>query len=349
MLLLTILQAAYPCAGLFHEEGQLAESDAQHAIFTQNSSTTTVEYLVQYSGTAEDFGWVIPIFGTFQSLGDGSSARFNDLLSMTQPKVVWDYGAEEGLPPESGCSCRKDGFSKAVSGDFLSDTGGSSVDVITEGFTGTYEYSVLDADDGEALSAWLEDNGWSIGTTGPSLDSYAQEDGVYFVAIGLQNEDSVHEGYLPPLEITYEGNDLRYPSIMGRYADVEEMRTIVFLEGPQKATVSGWTSVFEEALYGSLSDSPEEVFRNWLLENGGLTPRFGLVTALLNGTTWVTRYESISYPEANTIDATFAFDGGDDLNADSGMVHIYLSDQEQGWFLFTFLCIGAYSRRRSHI
>ena len=349
VIILSLISSAYPCAGLFHEEGKLAKSDAQHVVFSQDGGSTIVEYLVQYSGDAKSFGWVIPIFGEFQNLQDGDSSRFEDLISKTQPKVVWQYDNDDYTAPKS-CACRRELAMKGSFNAGAGDTGTlSNVAVITEGFTGTYEYTVLDADDGESLTAWLDTNGWSVGSTGPSLDAYAAEDDVYFIAIGLQEmPEDAEDGYLPPLEIVYDGDSMRFPAIMGRYAGTETMRTIVFLEGDEKATVSGWSAVEEPVLEGDVSDDPEEVFTTWLTDIGGVSPTFGLVISLKDTNAWVTRYESITYPEANAVDPSFHFDGGNDLNADSSGLVIQLNEQENGW-LFLPLVIGLGTMRRRRV
>ena len=268
MLLSLFIQPAFPCAGIFHDPDVLAESDNQQVILRDLDGEIEVSYNVQYEGDAEEFGWVIPVFGEFSSMEDGEQALFDQLNDSTAP-VVETLRSDDEDGGAGGCGSKALRGSKSSDASFA-DTGLSNgAAIVAEGFTGTYSYTVLEADTTAALETWLTENGWSIESSRPVIEEYVAEGGVQFVAISLIGASETSASYLPPVSIRYAGDQLRFPATMARYAMVETLRTTVFVLGEQPATVSGWSSSTNPSIVGELYDDPEALFEQALWDAGG--------------------------------------------------------------------------------
>ncbi len=305
--LLVGVGAAWPCGGMFHSKGTLAESPAQEAIFRSGDGWSEVDYRVEYEGDAADFGWVIPIPGAFVSLNEADSVLFDTYRRCTQPIV--QYEGDE----ETGCACARSRSKNDAGGGLTDDT--RDVAVVAEGFAGEYEYTVLEATSTTGLVAWLDEHGWSTMGADAALEAYVAAGGFQFVSIALaptiaETPETGRE--LPPVRIRYEGSDLRYPAMMARVAmEISEIRTRIFVEGAERATVSGWSAEEVGDLQADDGYDAMDVFDDRLRDLGGDHAGFGIVAATTCvDENYVTRFESLTAPTAHTVDATFAIDGG---------------------------------------
>src|SRR5687768_12918754 len=209
-LLLLGTSVAWPCAGISHEEGVLAESDAAEVLFEVVPGQVAVSYAVRYTGDAPDMGWVIPVPSTPRSVEDGDAERIELLRDASQPIVEWIE--EDDSSGGGGCGCgatSKYGLAGSV-GDR-----GNDVTVVAEGFTGTYDYVAIAADEVADLEAWFADNGWT-GLATEDLDHYVAS-GSTFVALRVvpdTAETPVEGRELPPVRITYDGDAMMFPAVM---------------------------------------------------------------------------------------------------------------------------------------
>lgn len=303
---LLLISNAWPCGGFFHDPGELAHSDMQMALFDRTlPGSTTVSYAVSYEGDATSFGWVIPIPGEFQSFVDGDLDEFDWLLNQTNPIVYEEVRSSGGF----GCGTTYE--SKAGGADTGMASDGGGVVVVAAGVSATYTYTVLEADSEDALLTWLDENGWDVAESGPSIASYVADGGWQFVAIGLVPARPDDAGVMAPVSITYAGEDAIYPARMARYAMVDELHTVIFVRGDSAVSASGWTATEVGDLAGELGADESAIFADRLRELGGDKPGFGLVYSNMDGDNWLTRFDSLTLTEANTADAAFGPSGDD--------------------------------------
>jgi hypothetical protein len=301
MWILALVSIAWLCAGLVHDQTTHVESDAQEVLFTPSEGAVTVSYRVTYAGDSADFGWIIPIAGEFLDLQEGDEASFDDLRRRTGPLVTYHYD-DEG---SAGCTC---GGSK--SGDSLQgrSNGGDSgtLEVVAEGYTGTYSYQVVAASDAADLASWLDANGWSLSSEEPV--SWYVDRGYPFVLVSILPEVAVTpEGgrVLPPVAISYSGDALVFPAVMGRYAMVEEQRTTVYVAGGDRASVSGWIASDLAPMIGDVQDDPTALFEEALWAAGGSAPGYAVTFAGPIDDAYVTRFDTRAAAAAHVDDATF--------------------------------------------
>ncbi|MDG1484570.1 MAG: DUF2330 domain-containing protein [Myxococcota bacterium] len=345
MLLSLLIQPAFPCAGLFHSSDVIAESDNQQVLLRQLDGEIEVSYNVEYEGNAIDFGWVIPVFGEFSAMEDGDEQHFTTLGYDTAPVVSSRYADDDG-----GCGQRTKGSSDfADEANRLDTAAMDGAEIVAEGFTGTYSYTVLEADSVDGLEGWLTDNGWSMESSRPVLEAYVAEGGVQFVAISLTGGEDTDAAMLPPVSIRYTGDQLRFPATMARYAMVETLRTTVYVMGEQPATVSGWSSTTNTDIEADINRSVDAVFDDALWAAGGDTPGYLLTYAGSHGADLpegvVTRFDTFSSRDAHTIDAQFALDGTDEVVTSISMVED--GADTKAWLLLPLLAgCGVWRRRR---
>jgi hypothetical protein len=293
--LLWLVGAAWPCAGLVHEGSLLAESDAASAIFERAEGGTAVTYEVTYAGNAADFGWIVPVPGDFVSIVEADPQRFADLDGISAPVV------ETVHDTPSGCGCSKGDALAGGEGRGLGDTS-NGVDIVAEGFTGTYEYVAIAAADSADLIAWLETNGWAVGDTADAIDHYVAL-GDVFVALKVvpQVAETPDEGrLLPPVTLTYGGDVMRFPAVMAAYASAPEQRTVVYVVGEGTATATGWTAEEVPQIVGTIDDSGAALWEDALRARGAATKY-----ALTYSDGQVTRFDTLAPRSAHTADATF--------------------------------------------
>ena len=307
---------AAACGAMFHRPGEMAEQRTFEAIFSPGDGQVQVDYKVIYQGGATEFGWVLPIPGAFLNLED-STADFEALFAATNPEL----DLEE--VKEGGCMA---GNSKGEDGLGGGDDTGSAVDIVAQGFTGTYGYTVLEATDTSALVAWLDAHGWEMGASAEGLQAYVDEGGYQFVAVELAAD---HEGAddeevyaLPGIAIQYEGARVEWPARMARYGMDGLTHSILYVRGDQRARLSGgWTEVALPLVWDD-GEAPDylryEAFPGELsaagTERAFATVFAGPVAADVVGSDadegWVTRFETLSQPDVHTADAVFAVDAG---------------------------------------
>lgn len=343
MLMLSILSAvAWPCVSLYHTEKQLAESDAQSILFEPTDSGVSVSYLVNYTGDATDFGWLIPIYGEFTSLEEGDVSTFEDLHDLTQPRVeiVRDPSNNSG----SGCN-------RPLSKDATLTAGGADTAmqndavVVAEGFAGSYAYQILDSSDSSAFFAWLDENGWAPNGAESVLEMYIEEGGIQFAAITLTEAAG---DQLPPVTISHTGDQLRFPAAMARQAPVDTLRTILYVRADTTATITGeWSATALGTLNGAYDDSASRLYDEALLDVGDVQRGFGLVYSGpddANG--WVTRFEGLVQPSAHTADVFL--DLSDAQTQQETSIVLSETFPDSAWLLLplTVLGLGSLRRRR---
>lgn len=337
MWLWAMVSTAWPCAGLSHAEGVLAESDAAEVIFEVEQDAVTVSYAVRYEGDASNFGWVIPIPAAPSAVEDGDIAQFNRYHEGTQPSI--ERPPDDSTLRGGGCSC----VGAATKGGDSSEQ--NDLDIVAEGFTGTYEWVAITSTDVAALQTWFSDNGWT-GLATEDIDHYVS-DGAVFVALTIVPDSAkTPEGgrQLPPIRISYPGAEIVFPSVMARHASVQTQRTTVFVSGASRAMLTGWGSEDGTALHGSKDGDPNEI---WDEHIGALgeDQRFLRTWAGAFDDAFLTRFDTLAPSGVHTEDAVFSLQESSEPLSTS----IVLDESESesaALLVLPFAALGLLRRRR---
>jgi hypothetical protein len=296
MTLLLSMSYALACAGLVHEEGALAESGASTTVFEQGDGETTVTFEVLYEGDAEDFGWIVPVPAAVLSVEDGDQEQLDGLKQNSAPLV---YTPTPVAEERKGCGPASKGSDEALRGG--ADNG---IEITAQGFTGSYDYVVVEATDATALTEWASGNGWSIAGVQADLQHYIDL-GHRFVLLDL-HADAVESGTIamPPVAIRYASEELRFPSVMAHSGD--DQHNSVYVIGDSRAQLTeGWTHKDLGDLYGADATA---VFEEALTDMG-VERTWGRTWAQPYGGRFATRFDLIAGADLHDRDAIFGLDG----------------------------------------
>jgi hypothetical protein len=146
------------CGGCF-SQGVGAPVVAHRMAFALSEGRTVLWDQFQYAGPAEDFSWVLPITpGAYLELS--TDAWFDALETATavqvQPPIVPCASRGSG---GSGCGADDD---VVFAGDSGARTPAPSVSVLRRESVGPYETVTLRSQSGDALTAWLVQNGYLV-------------------------------------------------------------------------------------------------------------------------------------------------------------------------------------------
>lgn len=345
MLWMLLLQSlpAYPCAAMMTKSGEFASSDAQEVILSRTEAGSEVSYRVSYDGDASEFGWVIVVPGEVSSVTEGDESRFTALRDATNPAVFSTHGSSGG--GSAGCGCGESMTAKSgdAAGANFADTGG--IEIIAEGFSGPYEYTVLSAEDDADLLDWLETNDFELAGSATTLSQYVNEGGYSFVAVTLVPDEEVtpEEGrLLPPLDIQTDATELRFPARMAQTGAPEWVRTTIWITGESTAELTdGWTA--KDVTWLDAGDqNPTEFFDEYLQTLASTEPVYARIFQGGIDDTLVTRFDTYAARGVHTEDPIFEYAPEPAYSR----LEILVDDADAAWLLVPMLGLGWGLRRR---
>src|SRR5271165_1633817 len=178
-----LAKPAQACGGCFQPPSQSGDVITdEKMIFRVSPQATTLYDEIEYSGSPQSFGWVLPIRGPV-TVGLSSDAMFQAFEQATATTIVAPY-----LAPCPSCGC-----ANAPTGGFGGSSGSSSggagedagVTVIGQQTVGPYDTVQLQSTDPNALNNWLTANGYVVPSGfQPTIAAYVAE-GFDFLALKL--------------------------------------------------------------------------------------------------------------------------------------------------------------------
>ncbi len=178
--------AALACGGFF-TPGTPLDQNIERIIFAVAPGSMTVYEQINYSGSASDFAWVLPV-PSVPKLDTAPVNTFRNLDQQTVPRFIGPEPPQCGLPPL--------GLRPGSSG--LPPRG---VNVYSSGTVGPYAYDVIGSSDPAALSKWLLGHHYHIpDQMQPAIQSYTQAH-MLFLAMRLQPQAGVQD--IQPVKVTF--------------------------------------------------------------------------------------------------------------------------------------------------
>lgn len=217
---------ANACGGFFCQQVPIDQAGEQ-IIFRKDGDLVTAMVLIQYTGDAEEFSWVVPVSG-IPELSVGSDAVFASLETATRPQFVLETNGQR-CPSDDGDFFFGGGAPTADSAGESDD----GVDVVQRLAVGPFDVEVISSDDAEALSTWLNSNGYDLTDRGEELIGPYVEDGMNFVALKLQQNQGV--GDIEPLIMRCQTGNATIPIRLTAVAAQENMGVLVWLLGEARA------------------------------------------------------------------------------------------------------------------
>jgi hypothetical protein len=201
---------ARACGGCFHEPAIQAGSQNgdvitdHRMIFRVTPQATTLYDEIEYQGNPASFAWVLPIHGQV-AVGLSADILFAALDGLTQTTI---QGPTLQPCNQSGGASSSSG-AVAFPGSAPGGDGTSGVNVISQQVVGPYDTVQVQSTDPNALTTWLQTNGYVIpDDVAPVIAAYVNE-GFDFLALKLQPGQGVQA--MRPVSVTAPGAGLSLP------------------------------------------------------------------------------------------------------------------------------------------
>ncbi len=224
---------AAACGGFFCNAGQPIDQTGEQILFIADGDRISAYIQIQYTGTAESFGWILPVPDT-PTIEVSSDQLFAQLNATLQPQFSVNWR-------ELGNCNRGQGFSMAcgaadgATAQSDDESGGrNGVEVLSSEQVGPFDTVVLAATDTQALFEWLDNNDYDIPAETVNLTQpYIDMAGTRFVAVRLSKGQEV--GNIQPLVVTYEADKPMIPIQLTAVAAQDDMGLLVHIVGPERA------------------------------------------------------------------------------------------------------------------
>jgi len=201
---------ALACGGCFHPpdpERPTVVTDHRMVLSVGRGKSTLYDQ-IRYTGNPREFAWVLPIAGDVE-VGISSDELFAGLDAFSQTEIV---SPPRNCPPQpegcesASCGASRDSLSFSESAGDPSNPG---VVVTREEVVGPYATVQLQSTDPQALTKWLNDNGFKLGEAErPIVEQYVKES-FNFLALKLRPGASVQA--MRPIRVTSVGPSIVLP------------------------------------------------------------------------------------------------------------------------------------------
>jgi hypothetical protein len=243
------VQQAAACGGLFCSSQSPVNQAAERIIFSFDRPAKRVTAVVEilYQGPAEKFAWVLPVPG-IPEIGVSSGALLDRLQSLTNPTYgiqrTWGDTCGNGGPTRNasaGSPGGSGGFARPSPG-----SGGPMVAVLASGSVGPYNFEVIkvepaNSDPADVAIAWLETNGYDVGTLGPDVLRPYLRDGLNLVAFRLSKNRSA--GSIRPVVLSYDSDHPMIPIRPTAVAANDDMGILVWVLGGARAVPTNYKTL----------------------------------------------------------------------------------------------------------
>lgn len=254
---------ACACGGMVGPDGYDQRMERETAVLHWDGTRETVHLQLQTRSSATDAGLLLPTPHPAEVVL-GEEELFTDLEAASRPR--WEERQHLFGPP----ALFADELDGAAGGAPPGADGG--VQVLSTEDLGPLEATVLTADDPGALDEWLAEHEFVMSEEFESVVTPYIEDDWAFVAVRLTTEGQALDGDLPPLQVTFDAEELVYPMRMSQAAqDRQQTRTYVLSDhkvdrtdptagaGLRTLAFAGEvdpSAVSSELLAGLLADTP---------------------------------------------------------------------------------------------
>jgi hypothetical protein len=197
------------CGGCFHGPPTVPQVVTDHRmVLSLASGQTTLWDQFQYSGSAEDFSWILPIRYTERTRVEVGSDAFMTMMDQaTTPSLT--YPTPPGLAPDCQPPPQNGFFADAASGGAWDAAQDSGVTVLREEVVGPYAVAIVRGASGMGLREWLRMNGYVVpAAMEPVIDHYLALN-MDFVALRLRAGKGVQR--MVPVRVTVDGYQPRLP------------------------------------------------------------------------------------------------------------------------------------------
>jgi MYXO-CTERM domain-containing protein len=203
-------------------------------LFAIADGQVTAHIQIQYQGTAQDFGWLLPL-PSIPTLELGTDELFTQLYAQTQPKYDLKriYDGNCSFDPSrflNGGTAIAGPAAPGSGGDQQSGDGGP---LVYQASIGPYDFAVLKADNKDEMLGWLSTNRYFVPAgTDDAVGPYLHP-GAYFLALKLKKGNDV--GDLQPVVVRYASDLPMIPLVLTSVGANPNMGIQVWMLGGGRA------------------------------------------------------------------------------------------------------------------
>ncbi|MFZ5480513.1 MAG: DUF2330 domain-containing protein [Myxococcota bacterium] len=287
MILFLLAEAHAFCGTYVGEEGASLVNRASQVVLARYGEQTTLSVAMDYEGAAAEFGLLLPVpqvltAENVKTVDPQLFARLDEFSTPRQVAYTCDDVVTEGHDEGSlGCMFAQDYALEASRDAAGAYDSGSTVVIESEFSVAGYDIVVLSAEEADGLTAWLDDNGYSVPSGGEAVLQEYISGGSYFLAAKVSLELTGESAWLPPLQFTYESDVLGLPIRIGT----------ISADGPQEVVIYGLsTSPVAIANYAEAEVEDECM---WKDDGDGFAAYYEdqLDAAFADEASWVREYE----------------------------------------------------------
>ncbi|MCA9514042.1 MAG: DUF2330 domain-containing protein [Myxococcales bacterium] len=227
---------ASACGGFFCSQVPIDQMGEDIIFGYGANGTVTAQILINYTGEAKDFAWILPV-PSKPEISIGSNAAFQVIRGMTQPSwyLQWNY--------DNAGQCGGWFYYPEAAAGGVDDDGSNQggVTVVESKDVGPFATVILESSSTEELVQWLNDNGYDQpAESTPLIDHYVQQ-GMMFVALKLkQNESS---GSIQPIVLEMQEDDPCVPLVLTQIAATPDMPVRTYILGDHRVVPTNWMHV----------------------------------------------------------------------------------------------------------
>ena len=237
LLASTLTTASKPlqaCGGFFCQTAPINQAGEQ-IVFRQEGNEITAMVRILYSGSAEEFSWVVPVPNT-PEISLGSDRTFTQLEFFTRPQFFLERRGEQ-------CEQFQPDFSSTA--DSVGTPGNDEDDggvVVEEELTvGPFDIDIVSSDNPDDLAIWLQDNGYELTDRGAELLAPYIIDGMKFVAVKLLSGQDT--GNIQPLLMKYTSDKPVIPIRLTAVAAMPDMGVLAWIVADARAVPENYEHV----------------------------------------------------------------------------------------------------------
>ncbi len=218
---------ARACGGFFCSQVPM-EQRGERIVFGFGEGRVSSIIQIDYTGEAEDFGWVVPVTGVPTSASVAPLSLFNELTMRTEPSYYldwqvsdqqcgqWMYAMDSGAEATAGAGGGHDG-----------------VEIAFEQEVGPYNVTVLSSTDAAELLDWLDEHGFDQPGESVHLIQHYLDIDMKFAAVKLKRGASV--GEVQPLRLDFEAPRPCVPLVLTRIAALPDMPVYIWVLAETRA------------------------------------------------------------------------------------------------------------------
>jgi hypothetical protein len=218
--------SAAACGGFFCTTVPVDQS-AERIIFTVDPGRIGTYVQINYTGSPDDFAWVLPVPSVPQ-ITQADMATFTELDRLTTPVYI--------PPPAPDCLRPRVQAAAAPSA-----ASGAGVTVLGGGVVGPFEYVVVTSPDPGEMVRWLRDNGYRIDPEMEPLVKVYTDDGMAFVAMKLRPGRDTRD--ITPIKLTYDSSKPMIPLRLTAVAAQPDMPVLVWIFADQRTSPTNYVDM----------------------------------------------------------------------------------------------------------